>query len=429
MYAARLKRANSPSFVAIGQVAASGLALVTAPLVARAIGPEGRGETAAVLAAFYIWPIIVALGMPLEVRRASAVGQGEVALRRARRLMVLLPVPSVLIAVTLNATLFSQLDMSGRVVACIGLVLAPLMVSWMCDQSVLIGRKKYSFVALVQVCNPAIYLVMIVAGWVTGVISVSYVLAASIIGNGGSALLGAALTRVSIRGVSAASGPFMKNSLKYAGSSIAEASANRLDQLLALPVLGTLQAGYYAVAATVGTLGLPLGHALAADSFNAIARLTGDSVSRRAEEISHFRAAFSLSLVLCVFIVLFCPILIPILFGADFSGAIVPAIILCFGGAALVPAYVAALMLAAEGRGVEMTIAQCVRLILLIGLLIPLGWYMGVVAAALAAASVSWVLLAILTFRLTGSLKAWIVRPSDFPRGVRQLVRGSGSRS
>ena len=421
--ASRLFREDSPTHVALGQLGSSALALISAPVVARLLGPEGRGETASVLAAFYIWPILSALGMQLEVRRAGARDAGEAALRRARVFIVLLLMPSAVIGWALSSTVFGGLG-ETRVVAFIGLALGPAMVWWMCDQSLLIARKRYRFVAVAQLVQPVTYLACVLVGWSLGVVSVGFVLSAHIAAMVFTAVCTSISVRVGLTGPRARTGSFLASSLRYSGSSIADAAANRIDQFLALPLLGAYQTGLYAVAATVGGLALPLGHALAADSFNAVASAAGDE-ARRAVKLFQIRTAVAGALLSGAALFAVTPALLPLIFGSEFEMAVVPALITVWGGVGAIAAYVASLVLAAEGRGVEMTIAQVIRLAVSVGALYLFGSMWGAVGAAVASALGSWVLCVAVVLRATGTPKAFLVRWSDFGAVVRRLARGS----
>lgn len=418
------RRSESPSLIALGQFASAGLALISAPIVARAIGPTGRGETAAVLAAFYIWPIVAAFGMQLEVRRASAAGTRAPTIRRARDTMLILFIPSAVVGWALQMTIFDGLDKETQLVATLGIIAAPLMVSWMCDQSVLIADKNYRAVAVVQVTQPATYLAFVMLGLLAGVITVPYVLSANIAGTAVTALYAASRTKVGFRGARTPLRPFLKKSMSFSGSSIAEATAGRLDQLVALPLLGATQTGFYSVAATIGGLAMPLGHALAADSFNEIARLKGDP-TREERKREHVRSALAGGVLIGTLLAATSPLILPLLFGPQFKDSILPAIILSIGGVAAVPAFVASLVLAAEGRGVEMTFAQLARLISGMTLLLILGPPLGAIGAATASSFATWLLLGFLTFRACGSLSPWLLGRADFVVAVRRLFRGS----
>jgi len=418
-----LLHTDSPSQVALGQVGASMLALISAPIVARILGPEGRGETAAILAAFYVWPILAAFGMQLEVRRAGVSPGGESSLRRARDVMLLLPLPSAGVGILLVTTLFAGLDDATRITTVIGLSLAPLMVSWMCDQSLLVAHRRYRMVGLVQIMQPTVYLILVLAGWAVGLVSVPYVLTANLLGTAATTVFALSCTRVSLRGHRAPVRGFLANSARYSGSSIAEAAANRLDQLIALPIVGAYQTGLYAVAATIGGIALPMGHALAADSFNKVARAAPED--RAAVRVDHIRTAVAGGILCGIALAAVTPIVVPLLFGAEFAASVPVALVTILGGVASVPAFVAGLILAAEGRGVAMTINQVIRLVVAVVLLLLLGPLWGAMGVAAASAAAVWLLLVLSAVRATGTLAPFAVRPADFGAAIRRLLFGS----
>src|SRR5689334_5155238 len=64
-------RSDVPFQITIANFASLVFSFLTVPVIARAVGAEGRGETAAVVAAFVFVPVLLGLGIPLEVRRRS----------------------------------------------------------------------------------------------------------------------------------------------------------------------------------------------------------------------------------------------------------------------------------------------------------------------------------------------------------------------
>lgn len=418
---ARFVDPSSPSFVALGQFAASALALISAPIVARAIGPDGRGETAAVLAVTYMWPLICGMGLPLEVRRHAAATNETSVLRTARVWVVLLFLPSVLVGAILSFTLFDGFPPAEKVAALVAVSMAPLAVSWMCDQSILISRSQYGRVAVVQIMQPAVYVLLIATGWVSGIVSVAFVIWSNAAAVGATFIAAAALARVGFGGPRLPLKSTLRRSIPFAGSSITDATTNRLDQLLALPIMGGPAAGFYAVAATVGALAMPLGHALAASSFNAVARTPAGEREKIIGDRT--REALALGIISSVVVIILAPFGIPLLFGTDFSQAVIPTMICAAGACATIAAYVCMLSFAGSARGKEMTLAQIVRLITATILLIWLGTQFGAIGASIASAVGSWVLLAMLLSRLKGGFRMALVRPADIMSGLRRLQK------
>ena len=420
---ATLLRTDSPSLLIVGRTGATALAFVTAPIIARSIGPVGRGETAAAIATFSILPILLAFGVPLEVRRLAAIGKGKAALRTARTLCVsVLPI-SAAVAWLAHSTIFASFEADTRIVATIGLALAPLAMSWMCDLGVLIGVGRLRGVMTMQLLQPGVYLISILVFLAFGAVTTSTVLIANVLGTLSSCFLGMSLTRTGLRGERHPMRGMLGASARFAGSSIAESASNRLDQVIALPLMGAFQAGIYSAAVTVASVPFALGQALGASYFPLVARSEGEDRQHLREQAIRVSTAISL---MCVpFMVPAIWIGIPILFGSEFNAA-VPVAWASFGGTAvMIVAYVCSMALAAEGRGNRMTIAQTGSLIVGVILLFLLAPTHGALGAAIASASSYLILLALLVGGMRVRLRESILRRNDFPMAFSRIFRSS----
>lgn len=398
---------NSVSLVAISRVVSMVLTLMTAPIIARAIAPVGRGETATAIAAITIVPILVGFGLPLEMRRRSATRNSRSSVRAARDLCVLLFFPSALVSAILFFTVFSSMPFAVAVTASVGVVLAPLSVSWLCDQSVMIGRGNFRAVALIQLAQPVMYVSIVAFGFAFGLITVQYVIVANLAGVVSAFAVGLHVCRASFLGTRDLRKSVVRGGIKYAGSSIVEASANRLDQILVLPLIGAFGAGLYSIAVTVSSIPLSIGHALGAHFFNLSARQEPSARSVGGDAI---RSATVLVAVFVAPIALAVPFLVPVVFGSDFEQAIPSVLVSLIGSVFMTIAYVGSMVLAGAGRGGMMTYAQLGCLIVGISLLYLLAPIWGALGASVASASGYFVLFAIIVV----SLK---IRPSElFPK-------------
>ena len=195
----------------------------------------------------------------------------------------------------------------------------------------------------------------------------------------------------------------MRGAVKFAGAAIAESASYRLDQVLALPIIGAYNTGLYAVAVTMGSAPLSLGHAISASYYPRVAQANGTDRDQLNAEGT--RVGLAIALLVCIPLAMITPLVVPLLFGAEFVGAIVPALLSLAGTVALVCGFVASSLLAAAGRGIVMTVAQCCSLVVGIGLLFVLGPPLGAVGASLAS-SISYVVLSLIVIWALG------VRPS-----------------
>ena len=101
---------DSPSAVALGRFLSMGFSLLTAPLIARSLGVEGRGYVAGMLALIAVAPVMVGLGVPLAVRRRVLAGFDRTTIASSARSLALLGLaPSMVMALGLNGA-FSRVS-------------------------------------------------------------------------------------------------------------------------------------------------------------------------------------------------------------------------------------------------------------------------------------------------------------------------------
>lgn len=417
----RLLRHDSPSLLVIGRLGAAGLGLISAPIVARSIGPDGRGQTAAAIALFYLVPILLSIGIPLEVRRISALSDGKSGLRASRLLSVAALPATSLLAIALGSTLFSGFDTASQRMAVIGVALSPMMMSWSCDVSMLVAHGRYRAVMFMQIAQPGIYVLIIGGLWIMGLATTATVLAASIVGTGTTFLVGLWLTKTSVRGEYYSLTLLLKGGLRFAGSSIAGAASSRLDQVLVLPLIGAFQSGIYSVGVTVASIPLSLGQALGASYFTPIAR--ADESSRLKLQAAATRSALAMAAMsfppMCIAII----VGVPVLFGNDFLEAVPVAMICLIGTMAMLCAHVCSMALAAVGRGIIMSIAQFISLGVAVTLLYVLGPTLGSIGAAIAS-SLSYVLLLVTLIIAIGvPASSLIPRRVDFAASIKRLMK------
>ncbi len=422
----RLLRNDTPAHISIANGIAYGLTLMTIPVIARSIGPDGRGETAAALAAFAIVPTILGLGLPLELRRRSASGIDADSVRAGRDLVLLSIIPAVGIAFLFIETIYSGVDRQLRLCAFLGLLLTPVSVGWATDAGILTGMGRYRAVFWMRIAQPAVTFVMV---WATALIqelTAPAVLVASMLGTVTTGALGLIFCRVGIRGVRAGRPALLRDGARYAGSVIAESASSRLDQVVVLPLIGATAAGYYSIAASIALLPLALGHSLAADHFRAAAASTSASETQAINQRA-IRESLAVVVPACLLFAAVAAPSIPVVFGEEFRNSIPAFLILIPGSIALTVGFVASMLLAAQGRGAAMTTLQIAGLAVGMGLLILLGPTLLANGAALAS-TVSYVLLLIgqlvaLRLRVGGILPT----THAFRKGLRGLWRGDAA--
>ncbi|PPG89161.1 hypothetical protein C5C39_12460 [Rathayibacter sp. AY1F3] len=420
-----LRLLNSPITMLASRLSVAALGLVSAPLIAQALGPSGRGETAAALASMYLIPIVLALGMPLEIRRRVLAAAGDLgAVRTARRLALLTAIPAALVAWLLTSTLLSALDEAATIAVFVAITGTPLMVCWMIDIGVVGAQRRFGAVALLQATQPLVYVGGIVVLFLLDSITVSGVIWSNFAGSVMTALIGSLLNRP--RGAAPAPWrPLVRGSVTFYGAQASDAAYQRLDQVIMLPLIGSHQAGLYSVAVTIGTLPVFLAHAVAAPVFSDISRTEGGA--RVTATGDALRSAFAVGLASAVFLAVVTPWGVPFLFGDEFAEAM-PAVFFAILGSVFVVVTVSAgEVLSARNRGISLTVAQGAGLITCLVLLFAFGPANGAIAAAIANASGILMALVVMVLAIRPPARTIVPRPSDVPLVVRRLTMRGGA--
>lgn len=314
----------------VGQFGAALTTLIAGVLVARELGPAGRGVLAVISIADESALRLVGGGLPELSGRMQRLGRGR--LGDLRRLLAAYMAGSVVVLLGPSAWMVRALfETTGWSTIAWGaaLAVAPAAGVW---------RAHLRHVAFAQgrvrVANA-----IPVVQW--GVVAAAFVILAELSSDpvvliGLSYVLGVAASTAfaamtaphfapgtpgrPLRGV--AREYIRPGSMAVAGSLGTIASA-RLDQLVVVGLLGRRAAGLYAVAATLPSAMLQLGNALAWSAYKEAAESHDGGVSRR--RLNRMTLAVA---GLCAPAVVVAPILIPALFGQEFRGAVFAAQVL-----------------------------------------------------------------------------------------------------
>lgn len=415
--------ANSPIAMLAARLAVAALGLVSAPIIARALGPTGRGETSAVLTALFLIPIVLALGMPYEVRRRMSDDGREATVRAARLVCLAMTIPAALAGFALTSTLFSSLEPAAMTATLAGFAASPVMISWMCDTGVLVAQRRLGAVAIMQCTQPLVFVVGLVIVWALGYISVASVVWCSIAGSVATAALGLVLNPVSVRGQMTSPPALVRSSIPFLGTHAIDAGYRRIDQLIMLPILGAHQAGIYSVAVTVATIPIFVAQALAARVFADVAQSEPQSVERVSGEV--VRSAVVAGLTSAFALALAAPLLIDVVFGPAFAPALVPAWIAIAASVPTVVSVTLVELISTNRRGWQLSAVMAAGMVTVVALLLAFGGKGGAVAASTASASAAVVVIIGLLAIARIPMRHLVPRPSDLTRTARRLVRQS----
>ncbi|WP_337851150.1 oligosaccharide flippase family protein [Rathayibacter sp. YIM 133350] len=413
---------ESPALMIVGRLSVTALGLASIPIIAHGLGPAGRGQTAAALAAFFLVPILVCVGLPYEVRRRVAADGEFSAVRTGRVLAALTVVPSALVAAVLTTTVLGALPADAALAAFVGVTAAPFAVSWMNDTAVLASRRRFGAVAIMQLAQPLVFVIALLGVWMLGALSVAAVLWCNLAGSLATFVLGLVLNRVGPAGAYAPWRALLRGSLTFYGGVIADTAYRRMDQVIMLPILGAHESGLYSVAVTIGGLPIFIAMAFAASVFPDAAGASAEARQHLARSV--ISAAAALGLLAAVGLAIAAPFVVLVLFGPAFTGAFAAVYVAIAASVLVTVNLTCSELLAAANRGLRLTLAQSAALVSMVSLLLLLGPGLGALGAAIGALCAAGVALALLLAALHCPPTVLLPRPRDLAWGLRRLVRG-----
>jgi len=314
----RVSRLKILIFSSLANLAAPLSTVVTGPLLARALGPEGRGTAAALLAPLSLSGILFTLGVPEALTYFVASGKltGKSALKIAAAAGVICAIAGCVTLFFIAPYLFRR--QTGSILEFDLLLLSlPVTLLFAAFRGIAQGRQLFRIINRERVVSAVLRLALIlglvsihaltpvVAVWVTvltGVLGSLFLLPAL-------RDRSAAISRLDLRAFS-----------NYAGSA---ALANfggllviRLDQVLMVSLTSRAELAYYAVAASLAELPLAVVSACRDLAFSVAAERDDPLVIARFCRLT--LAAMSTT---CVAAGLVTPFLLPLLFGKNFTPA------------------------------------------------------------------------------------------------------------
>lgn len=294
------------------------LGIVTGPLLARALGPSGRGALAAIVVPLTFAPSLLDFGIASYAIRASA---------RRRSLGPLVASLGILslaggaVGVTIAAPLASALADSRPVVhtyLLIGLLLLPLALIGNLFQSFLIGHERWRLVILVRTTPFLVAGIAVTVLFATGRLTVGTAAAATLVGG----TLAVVPTFLCLRGIDrlVVQPDLIREALRFGSrawiASFGSIANARVDQLLMIPLVPSRELGIYVIAVTFSGLIGVVTNALSSGLQPRVAQGDRDLPARATRVILSLTAVSSIGLALLA------PWLIPVLFGSEFGAAV-----------------------------------------------------------------------------------------------------------
>lgn len=378
------------------------LGFVTGPLLARALGPTGRGEVAGVLVYASLTTTLLAFGTStavLHAARKSPEAEGEILGAVVRYSLWLLPV-SVAAGVVVSQFVLVGFDSTARVWCFVFVSATPVGVLGLTLISLLLPRGALSLVALLRTTPTVLVAVVVVILAVTGDLTVASYLVMTFVVSILSVALAFAVVRVRPRRSDRLRPLLSFGSRAWIGS-LANTANVGLDQALIGPFLGAEDLGHYAIATTLSLLPLGLATAIGYQIWGDLNVGTDEQISLERVGV-HTRLAMASAIWAALGIAVLAPVGVPWLYGDAFGASILPLLLMLPGTIAYSGAWVLEAALVMAGRPGVNSRAELTALLftgICLAALLPV---IGIAGAAVAT-SVAY------TVRL--SVQIWVLRP------------------
>lgn len=316
------------------------VSLATSILLARVLGPDGRG----LLLALTFWPALFSAMLNLSLNEAVAYhvarhtgsSNGPIATAASFQLVVATAVIATLVTILAVYTVVPQ-HYQGHLelIMIYAAVFVPISHLEQLFRAILQGRGAILSLNAVRLIQPGCYLALLLVLLALGLLDVPAAMAAAIVALAFSLVAGAVLARPALLAsraglhceIASTGWTFHKaNLLVYA--------ASELDKAIVLVLLTATEAGLFAVAIAVSAIGTGVVlQSLGLMLFRDMATADGDD-ARRKVFVANMRAAFAVLMLVNGAAAALTPWALPLLYGTSFAAA-VPVTVLLLGMGAL----------------------------------------------------------------------------------------------
>lgn len=382
------------------------LSLATGVLIARTLGPSGRGELTAVITPPLLIASFGALGCSTAVAYHQA-REPDAAPRLLATWSVILVPAAVIALVTgelLLPVLLSAQTAETIAVAQIYMFTVVLLMAAEPFIGMITGDQDFSFANVIRMTPPSLLAASYALLWATDALTVtSAVVANAVVA---VAVLGMAAARVSRRHRFgrpdvAVGRKTLWYGLRAHGDVVASTANTRLDLMIMPAFLGATSVGHYSVAANVAGIVISVCGSLSFIAMSAAAR-RGPEGPRLI--VASLQVTMILGGLLAGGIALVSGPAVRLIYGADFAGSVTPLRLLLPGVVLMAAASVVAAGLYAAGRPFRAFLAQLAGMVVTVPgliLFLPVG---GPTAAAIvSSASYATVFVVMLTTYLRSS--------------------------
>jgi O-antigen/teichoic acid export membrane protein len=413
--ARRLRLLSIVSRLASVNLALLAVGVVTGPLLARSLGPAGRGELVAILAPVAVAVVVLAMGLQFYAFRAASQGMQIGSLLGTIGALV---VPLGLLGVVIGPFVGELVGGGHTVVVTlvtVGFALMPVSLAILLISDVLAGLERWNIVVAMRLIPAVVQLTGVAALYIIGELTVTSAALVSILGGTLPVVFLIPLARKYRpfrfdRSIAKKAIPFGLKSWAWSLGALLNA---RFDQVLMTGLVDSRELGLYAIAVTVaGVLVYSLAIALSSATMPRFA--TGDiHLVSRVLRVTLFGV-----FVISAAVALVAPILVPFAFGPDFRAAVPMVWILLLAGFPLVGCVVANSAMVSFGHPGYSAWCELIALAVTVPALFWLAPLMGGTGAALVsliAYSTSFGMILVIMCRRydTRLSELLLIRPAD----------------
>jgi enterobacterial common antigen flippase len=335
--------------------------IVQGVLLARLLGPTGRGQFVAAT----LWPTIFAgvggLGLTVALARRSARTEDPSRIFRTGVVLSLATgtLATICCAIALPWLMASVDDVSRTTAWCF---LPYIIFNHLTMALVAIdhGAARFTAFNLTRLILNPVYLALLIILWLTHTTAVWWFVMRLLIANAVVAILrlGFGVWQYSVLGPLEPLKEVARDALPFGAAGLISPLLQYADKALLLYLLGTTQLGLYSVALAAASVANSLATSASAITFGISAQPNDPGVFDRIARV--FRISGWIWLTLGTGLAVVIPFLFPLVYGPSFSAAIWPAIILIPAGAFAGQASVLEESMRAQGRafiGLEARVA------------------------------------------------------------------------
>jgi len=374
----------------VANLTSVGLGTVSGVLVARGLGPEGRGHWAAVMAFFTVALVLGEIGQSGAVTFfVSRDPGGRRRIVRTARLLMTGGGLIVAIAGFLATPTLSSGDVALE--TAYRLAFVGCLVNSLCAASLFaLQARSIRRWNVARVAQPFFYASGILVLLVTATMDIVTVSLVLIVSTSLQFVVLAGLTRSSRHEPESAPPeagtlrPLARYGLAYSAAAVPTSLAGQYDKIVLSRLVSPADLGLYAVGTTVSQLVAPFATAISSVVFPRASKSDLQSDERRRVEIRTLSTTFVVSVVVSLGIALIAPVLVPLLFGADFRDAVPVVWALATVMVARAMSQVAGALVRARNAPGAAAAAQVAGLVVGLVLMFPVVAALGVLGAAVA---------------------------------------------